>query len=112
MDMAAWMQIGGLTGLAVAVVAGFLFSFTPVAFASISVILAYDTRARSPKEAISYGLAFALGRCIPLVVGAISIGWLKSLQVVERWRHAFEVVDGLVLFSVGLYLMNETFFWI
>lgn len=223
MDTAAWMPMGGLTGLAVAMVAGFLFSFTPVAFASIPVILAYVTRARALREAISYGLsfaagmivthvglgvgaalgggwaqqllsrqlgmmvgpflillgllwigwlklplpgipvrgqraatrwgafilgipftvgicpacspglwvglgasaaagsvvygaalmlAFALGRCIPLVVGAISIGWLESLQVVERWRHAFEVVGGLVLISVGLYLMNEIFFWI
>jgi len=46
MDTSAWMQVGGVSGLFTALIAGFLFSFTPVAFASIPVILAYVTRAR------------------------------------------------------------------
>jgi len=35
MDTAAWIQVGGLAGLGAALLAGFLFNFTPVAFASI-----------------------------------------------------------------------------
>jgi cytochrome c-type biogenesis protein len=37
---------------------------------------------------VAYGgllmLAFAIGIVIPLAVGTISIGWLESLQAVER----------------------------
>lgn len=223
MDTATWMQMGGLGGLGAALVAGFLFSFTPVAFASIPVVLAYVTRARALREAIIYGtafaaglifthvilgigaalggvwaqnllsrqwgmvlgpflivlgllwpgwiklplpklsmrgqraatlwgafilgmpftvgicpvcspglwiglgtsaaigsvvygallmLAFALGRCVPLLVGAVSIGWLESLQAVDQWRHTFEVMGGLTLIAVGLYLLNEYYFWL
>lgn len=64
---------------------------------------------------VAYGallmLAFAFGRCVPLLVGAVSIGWLESLQFVERWRYAFEVVGGLTLIATGLYLLNEYYFW-
>lgn len=61
MDTGTWMQMGGLGGLGAALVAGFLFSFTPVAFASIPVILAYVTRAREFGDAVRYGAAFASG---------------------------------------------------
>lgn len=223
MDTASWMQMGGLAGLGAALLAGFLFSFTPVAFASIPVVLAYVTRARALREAISYGsafaaglvlthvvlgvgaalggvwvrdllsrqwglvlgpllillgliwagwlrlplpwiplrgkraatlwgafllgipftvgicpacspglwiglgvsvsigsvvyggllmFAFAIGRVIPLAIGAFSIGWLENLQSVERWRRAFEISGGITLIAVGLYLLNEYYFWI
>lgn len=223
MDTATWMQMGGFAGLGAAVLAGFLFSFTPVAFASIPVVLAYVTRARALWEAVSYGsafaaglilthvvlgvgaafggawvqdllsrqwgmvlgpllillgliwagwlrlplpwiplrgkraatlwgafllgmpftvgicpacspglwiglgvsasigsmayggllmFAFAIGRVIPLAIGAFSIGWLENLQSVERWRRAFEISGGITLIAVGLYLLNEYYFWI
>ncbi|MBL4608833.1 MAG: sulfite exporter TauE/SafE family protein [Pseudomonadales bacterium] len=222
MDTVTWMQMGGIGGLGAALFAGFLFSFTPVAFASIPVVLAYVTRAREFREALSYGsafaaglifthvvlgvgaalggawaehlltrqwgvvlgpllillgllwtgwiriplpwlplrgkraatlwgafilgmpftvgicpvcspglwvglgvsasigsliyggllmLAFAIGRVIPLAIGAISISWLENLQSVERWRHAFEIMGGLTLMAVGLYLLNEVYSW-
>lgn len=222
MDAATWMQMGGVAGLGAAVLAGFLFSFTPVAFASIPVVLAYVTRARTFREAVSYGLAFAaglilthvvlgvgaalggawaqnllsrqwgvvlgpllimlgllwtgclkiplpwlplrgkraatlwgafllgmpftvgicpvcspglwvglgvsasfgsvvyggllmlafaLGRVIPLAVGAVSIGWLENLQTLGHWRRGFEIVGGITLMLVGIYLLNEYYFW-
>lgn len=222
MDTTAWMQMGGVGGLGAALLAGFLFSFTPVAFASIPVVLAYVTRARAFREAVSYGLAFAaglilthvvlgigaalggawaqsllsrqwgvilgpvlillgllwtgwlkmplpwlplrgkraatlwgafllgmpftvgicpvcspglwiglgvsasigsvmyggllmlafaLGRVIPLAMGAVSIGWLKNLKMIERWRRGFEIVGGIVLMVIGVYLLNEYYFW-
>jgi cytochrome c-type biogenesis protein len=222
MDTAAWMQTGGAGGLLAAMVAGFLFSFTPVAFASIPVVLAYVTRAREFREALGYGaafaaglilthvllgvgaalggswaqdllsrqwsmilgplliaiglmwtgwiripmpwlplrgkraatmwgafvlgmpftvgicpvcspglwvglgvsasigsvvyggllmLAFAIGRVIPLTVGAISIGWLENLQSVEHWRRGFEIMGGITLMAVGVYLLNEYYLW-
>ena len=220
MDTAAWMQTGGAAGLGAALMAGFLFSFTPVAFASIPVVIAYVTRARAFREAVSYGLAFAaglilthvvlgvgaalggawaqslltrqwgvilgpvlillgllwtgrlkiplpwlplrgkraatlwgafllgmpftvgicpvcspglwiglgvsasigsgfyggllmlafaLGRVIPLAVGAISIGWLENLKTIERWRRGFEIAGGITLMAIGAYLLNESY---
>lgn len=222
MDTATWMQMGGLAGLGAALLAGFLFSFTPVAFASIPVVLAYVTRARAFREAVSYGvafatgltlthvvlgvgaawggawaqsllsrqwgvllgpllillgllwtgwlriplpwlplrgkraatlwgafllgmpfavgicpvcspglwvglgvsasigsvvyggplmLAFALGRVIPLAVGTVSIGWLENMQTLGQWRRGFEIVGGITLMLVGIYLLNEYYFW-
>ena len=195
MDTTAWMQMGGVAGLG-AFLAGFLFSFTPVAFASIPVVLAYVTRARAFREAVSYGLAFAaglilthvvlgigaalgllwtgwlkiplpwlplrgkraatlwgafllgmpftvgicpvcspglwiglgvsasigsgfyggllmlafaLGRVIPLAVGAISIGWLENLKTIECWRRGFEIAGGITLMAIGAYLLNESY---
>ena len=196
MDTTAWMQMGGVAGLGEALLAGFLFSFMPVAFASIPVVLAYVTRARAFREAVSYGLAFAaglilthvvlgigaalgllwtgwlkiplpwlplrgkraatlwgafllgmpftvgicpvcspglwiglgvsasigsgfyggllmlafaLGRVIPLAVGAISIGWLENLKTIECWRRGFEIAGGITLMAIGAYLLNESY---
>ena len=75
--------MGGVAGLGAALLAGFLFSFMPVAFASIPVVPAYVTRARA-REAVSYGLAFAAGLILTHVVlgigaalGLLWTGWLK-----------------------------------
>lgn len=56
-------------------------------------------------------LAFALGRVIPLAVGAVSIGWLENLKTIERWRQGFEIAGGITLMTVGVYLLNEYYFW-
>jgi cytochrome c-type biogenesis protein len=56
-------------------------------------------------------LAFALGRVIPLAVGAVSIGWLENMQTLGQWRRGFEIVGGITLMLVGIYLLNEYYFW-
>jgi len=56
-------------------------------------------------------LAFAIGRVIPLAVGAVSIGWLENLQSVERFRRGFEISGGITLMAVGVYLLNEFLIW-
>lgn len=55
-------------------------------------------------------LAFALGRSIPIALGAASMGWLESLQMFARHQKALEVIAGLTLIVAGLYLLNEYFF--
>jgi len=63
---------------------------------------------------VSFGfallLAFALGRSIPIILGAISIGWIESLQIFSRYQRIFEVISGLTLIISGLYLLNEYFY--
>jgi len=55
-------------------------------------------------------LAFALGRSVPILLGAWSIGWLGSLQVVGKHHRGFEMTGGIVLILSGLYMLNEYLF--
>lgn len=57
-------------------------------------------------------LAFAVGRALPVAVGAISIGWLENLRGLDPYRRAFETVGGFILILSGLYMLNAYFFWI
>ncbi len=218
----ASLQQASTAGIAIAFAAGFLFSFNPISFAAIPVVLAYVTRARAPRRALHLGLAFiagmilihvvlgvaaalggdwvrdtmgrywglilgpllillgllwpgwlrlrlpwfnlrgrrvagiwgafllgmpfsiavcpfcapallvaltasaaigspgfggllllafALGRSIPILLGAVAMGWLESLRILTRYQRAFEWLGGLVLILTGLYLLNEYFFF-
>lgn len=55
-------------------------------------------------------LAFALGRSVPIILGAWAVGWLESLKALTRWQKAFEIAGALVLIGSGAYLINEYFF--
>ncbi len=220
-SLEATFQNASFAGLGIAFIAGFIFSFNPVSFASIPVVLAYVTRAHEKQQALSLGsafilglvlthvvlgvsaalggdwvksimgrewglflgplliilglmwsgwlklrlpwismrgkkvtghwgafllaipfsvaicpfcapallvaltasaaigsvafgasllLAFALGRSIPILLGAWSMGWLESLQVVGKHHRGFEITGGVVLMLSGLYLLNEYLF--
>jgi len=65
---------------------------------------------------VAYGaallLAFALGRSIPILLGAWSMGWLESLGPLARHHRLFEILGGIILVLAGLYLLNSYFFWI
>jgi len=220
-SLEATFQNASFAGLGIAFLAGFIFSFNPVSFASIPVVLAYVTRAHEKQQALSLGaafiiglvlthvvlgmsaalggewvkdimgrqwglflgpllivlglmwsgwlklrlpwismrgkkvtghggafllaipfsvaicpfcapallialtasaaigsvtfgalllLAFALGRSIPILLGAWSMGWLETLQVVGKHQRGFEITGGIVLILSGLYLLNEYLF--
>lgn len=57
-------------------------------------------------------LAFALGRAVPLAVGAFSVGWLENLSGLSRYRRGFEIAGGLTLIAMGLYMLNAVYFWV
>ncbi|MCG8093446.1 MAG: sulfite exporter TauE/SafE family protein [Candidatus Thiodiazotropha endolucinida] len=63
---------------------------------------------------VSFGfallLAFAVGRSIPIIMGAWSMGWLESLHMLSRHQKALEWIAGFTLILTGLYLLNEYFF--
>ncbi len=54
-------------------------------------------------------LAFALGRAVPILLGAVAIGWLESLRFLTHWQQAFEIAGGLTLIGSGVYLLSEYF---
>ena len=57
-------------------------------------------------------LAFALGRAVPLAVGASAVSWLENLSGLARFRRGFEIAGGLTLIVMGLYMLNAVLFWV
>ncbi|MCX8252655.1 MAG: hypothetical protein OTI36_01580 [Beijerinckiaceae bacterium] len=58
-------------------------------------------------------LAFAIGRTIPVALGAIAVGWLEDSRTIgDRYRRAFEAAGGATLILSGLYMLNAYYFWI
>jgi len=55
-------------------------------------------------------LSFAIGRCIPILLGAWSISWLESLQIIGKYHRAIELLAGITMILSGLYLLNEYFY--
>ena len=51
--------------------------------------------------------AFALGRSVPIILGAVGVGWLESLKVFARWQKAFEIIGALTLIISGVYLIQQ-----
>lgn len=57
-------------------------------------------------------LAFALGRAVPIALGASAMGWLDKLRPFARYQRAFDIVGGVTLVLMGLYMLNAYFFWV
>lgn len=54
-------------------------------------------------------LAFALGRAVPILLGAWAVGTLESLRALSGFRRAFDIAAGVVLMATGLYMLNAYF---
>lgn len=52
-------------------------------------------------------LAFALGRAVPILLGAWAVGWLESLKGLTRWQKVFETAGGITLIIAGVYLIEQ-----
>ena len=47
---------------------------------------------------------------MPVLIGAVGMGYLESLKPLSAWHRLFEVIGGTTMIFVGLYLLNEYFF--
>jgi cytochrome c-type biogenesis protein len=63
-SLQATLEQAGIAALAAAMLAGFLFSFNPVALAAIPVSPAYVTRAGDPRRTVLFGGMFVLGMIV------------------------------------------------
>jgi cytochrome c-type biogenesis protein len=91
----------GLAAIGVGFFAGLLFSFNPVAMASIPVSLAYVTKAREKRQAILFGTMFVVGM---LVVHA-AMGFVAGLGgswVADLVGREWGLVLGPLLIVLGL----------
>lgn len=87
--------------LAAGFLAGFVFSFNPVALGAIPVSLAYVTRSRATREAVRYGTLFVAGLLVThLIIGVIA--GLGGLWVRGLLGRTWGFVLGPLLIVLGL----------
>jgi len=87
----------------------FSMAICPFCTPALVVLLGVATGIGSPWFGTALLLAFALGRTIPIMLGALAVGWLENLSGLRRFQKAFEFVGGMVLILSGLYLLNAYF---
>jgi len=109
-----WFGMKGrkVTGIWGAFLLGIPFSIAVCPYCTPALLVTLTASAAIGSAGFGFGLllAFALGRSIPVILGAWSMGWLESLKVLSRYQKGLEIIAGLVLISTGFYLLNEYFF--
>jgi len=106
------MRAKRVTGVWGAFLLGIPFSVAVCPFCTPALLVALTASAAIGSAAFGFALllAFAVGRSIPVMLGAWSMGWLESLHLLSRHQKTLEVVAGITLILTGLYLLNEYFF--
>ena len=90
----------------------FSIAVCPVCTPALVVLLGVTAGLGSPVIGVALLLAFALGRAVPVALGAVALGWLENLRGFAGYRRVFEIAGGLTLIASGLYMLNAYFFWI
>jgi len=90
----------------------FAIAVCPVCTPALVVLLGVTAGLGSVLLGVALLLAFALGRAVPIALGAFAVGWLENLNRISRYRRGFEIVGGLTLILMGFYMLNAVMFWI
>jgi len=90
----------------------FAVAVCPVCTPALVVLLGVTAGLGSVALGVVLLLAFALGRAIPIALGAFAVGWLENLKIFSRYRRGFEIAGGLTLIVMGLYMLNAVYIWI
>lgn len=83
----------------------FTVAFCPVCVPALLVLLTAALSSGSVPFAVALLLAFAVGRSIPILLGAWGIGWLVSARRATRWEKRIEQAGGLTLVVIGVVLL-------
>lgn len=89
--------------------APFSIAVCPICTPALLVMLTATAGIGSVTFGMALLLAFALGRAIPILLGAWTVGWLESLRRLSRWQKLFETVGGILLIVTGAYLIEQYF---
>ena len=87
----------------------FSVAICPFCTPALVVLLGVAASVGSPVFGMTLLLAFALGRALPIMLGAVAVGWLESLSVLSRFQKSFEILGGILLILSGLYMLNAYF---
>jgi cytochrome c-type biogenesis protein len=101
-------RAGSFAGAA-ALGGAFALAVCPVCTPTLAVLLGVAAGLGSASFGVALAVAFALGRAVPLAIGAIGLGWLEALRPLARWGRALEIAGGAVLVAAGAYLLTAYF---
>jgi cytochrome c-type biogenesis protein len=87
----------------------FSVAICPFCTPALVVLLGVAAGIGSPGFGTILLLAFALGRAIPILFGAVAVGWLETLSGLGRLQKVFELIGGVLLILSGLYMLNAYF---
>lgn len=90
----------------------FAIAVCPVCTPVLVVLLGVATGVGSVVLGVVLLLAFALGRAVPVAIGAFAVSWLENLSALTRYRRGFEIAGGVTLIAMGFYMLNALYFWI
>lgn len=88
----------------------FSVAVCPVCTPALVVLLGVAAATGSVLFGLALLSAFAVGRIIPIVLGATALGWLEALKPLSRYGRAFEIAGAIALILAGLYMLNAFFF--
>jgi len=106
------MKAFKVTGVLGAFLLGIPFTVAVCPFCTPALMVALTSSAAVGSVAFGMALllAFAVGRSIPILLGAWSMGYLESFRIFSHHQKKFELFAGVTLVITGLYMLNEYFF--
>lgn len=90
----------------------FSVAICPFCTPALVILLGVAAGIGSPLFGATLLLAFALGRAVPIILGAWAVGWLETLKPLQHAQKTFELIGALLLVLSGLYMLNAYFFLI
>lgn len=87
----------------------FSVAVCPVCTPTLLVMLGVSAALGSALYGLALLVAFALGRALPIILGAVAIGGLERLKSLHIAQKSFERFGGVVLILAGLYMLNAYF---
>lgn len=88
----------------------FSVAICPFCTPALVIMLGVAAGVGSPLFGATLLLAFALGRSVPIILGALAMGWLENLKALRESQKIFEVIGALLLILSGLYMLNAYFY--
>ncbi|MHB1722638.1 MAG: cytochrome c biogenesis CcdA family protein [Acidiferrobacter sp.] len=90
----------------------FAVAVCPFCTPALLVLLTASAAVHSVPFGIALLSAFAIGRSLPVCIGATGLAWLESFPAMAQSMPALRTMGGVVMIAMGLYLLNGYFYWI
>ncbi|HQS58811.1 MAG: cytochrome C biogenesis protein [Gallionellales bacterium 35-53-114] len=90
----------------------FSVAVCPFCTPALIILLGVVTGIGSHLFGVTLLLAFALGRAVPIILGAWAVGWLEGLKSLQHSQKIFEIIGALLLILSGVYMLNAYFIFI
>lgn len=87
----------------------FAIAVCPACTPALVVLLGVAAAGGSASWGAVLLLSFALGRAVPIALGAVGFEWLERLRLLSRYQRGFDMLGGITLVATGLYLLNAYF---